>query len=149
MFGLYLGHFINGKEYPTVLKSKINELWGALDYSLNIILFVLIGFSMHLIEFESLVVIGALMAIAVVLVSRYLSVVLSSLFVDVKSFFQQKTTLILTWSALSGGISLALVMSLSESSYKSTLLTIVFVIVIFSIIIQGLTLGSVVKRLSK
>lgn len=149
MFGLYLGHFINDKEYPKVIKSKINELWGALDYSLNIILFVLIGISVHLVEFDAKVVLVSLVAIGVMIVARYMSVVFSSLIVDLRSFFDQKTTLVLTWGALRGGISLALVMSLGESSYKSTLITIVFVIVIFSIIIQGLTLGSVVKKLSK
>ena len=149
MLGLYLGHFINSTEYPKSINSKINELWEVLDYSLNVILFVLIGVSMHLVEFDMVVLAGAILAIIVMLFSRYISVVLSSLIIDVKSVYDQKTMLILTWGALRGGISLALVMSLAESSYKSTLLTIVFIIVVFSIIVQGLTLGGVVKKLSK
>ena len=149
MLGLYLGHFINSDQYPKILKSKINELWEVLDYSLNVILFVLIGVSMHVVEFDILVLVGALAAIIIMLFSRYISVVLSSFVIDIKSIYQQKTSLILTWGALRGGISLALVMSLAESSYRSTLLTIVFIIVVFSILVQGLTLGKVVKNLSK
>ena len=104
---------------------------------------------MHLVEFDMVVLAGAILAIIVMLFSRYISVVLSSLIIDFKSIYDQKTILILTWSALRGGISLALVMSLAESSYKPTLLTIVFIIVVFSIIVQGLTLGGVIKKLSK
>jgi len=149
MLGLYLGHFINSEHYPKILKSKINELWEVLDYSLNVILFVLIGVSMHVVEIDIMVLVGALLSIIVMLFSRYISVVLSSFVIDIKSIYQQKTSLILTWGALRGGISLALVMSLAESSFKSTLLTIVFIIVVFSILVQGLTLGKVVKNLSK
>ncbi len=148
MLGLYLGHFINGDSYPKELKLKIGEVWEVLDYSLNMVLFVLIGVSMHLVVFNKMLIFAAILAIIIILISRYLSVVVSSVIVDRKSI-QQSTILILTWGALRGGISLALVMSLEESSYKPTILAIVFVIVVFSIIVQGLSLGGVVRKLSK
>ena len=147
--GIYTGHFINGPEYPKQLRIKINDIWGVLDYSLNVILFVLIGVSMHLVKFDQMVVIGALLAIPGILLSRYVSVLISSFIVNAKSVFEQKTILLLSWGALRGGISLALVLSLMDSPYKSTLLTVVFCIVIFSIIVQGLTLGSVANRLTR
>ena len=149
MLGLYVGHFINGDSYPKQLRSKVNGLWEVLDFSLNMVLFVLIGISMHLVAFDNLLIVAGLIAILAIVVSRYLAVVVSSAVVEVKSIFQHNTILILTWGALRGGISLALVMSLGASPYKTTILTIVFVIVVFSIIVQGLTLGGVVKKLSK
>ena len=147
--GLYTGNFINGQSYPKELRAKINDLWGVLDYSLNIILFVLIGLSMHLIEFNQLAFIAALIAIPIILIARYISVVISSGLIEFKSVMQQKTILLLTWGALRGGISLALVMSLGASSYKATLLSVVFVVVIFSIVVQGLSLGRVAKYLTR
>ncbi len=149
MLGLYLGHFINSKEFPKELRSKINELWEVLDYSLNMVLFVLIGISLHLVVFNSLLVVAALVAIVTIVVCRYLSVVVSSAIVDIKSVSDHSTIMILTWGALRGGISLALVMSLGGSPYKSTILAIVFVIVVFSIVVQGLTLGGLAKKLAK
>lgn len=149
MLGLYLGHFIHGDQYPVQLRLKINELWEVLDYSLNMVLFVLIGISMHLVQFNGLLIITSIIAILIILISRYLSVVISTIIVDAKSIFQHTIIMILTWGALRGGISLALVLSLGESPYKSSILTVVFGIVIFSIIVQGLSLGTVVKKLSK
>ena len=147
--GIYTGHFLNGPEFPQKLKLKINDVWGVLDYSLNVILFVLIGISMHLVEFDGWVVVASLIAIPGMLLARYLSVVVSSFIVRTRSVLQQKMMLLFTWGALRGGISLALVLSLGESPYKSILLTVVFIIVIFSIIVQGLTIGRVANHLTK
>ena len=147
--GIYTGHFLNGPEFPQKLKLKINDIWGVLDYSLNVILFVLIGISMHLVEFDGWVVVASLIAIPGMLLARYLSVVVSSFIVRTRSVLQQKMMLLFTWGALRGGISLALVLSLGESPYKSILLTVVFIIVIFSIIVQGLTIGRVANHLTK
>ena len=104
---------------------------------------------MHLIEFNQLAFIAALIAIPIILIARYISVVISSGLIEFKSVMQQKTILLLTWGALRGGISLALVMSLGASSYKATLLSVVFVVVIFSIVVQGLSLGRVAKYLTR
>ena len=88
-----------------------------------------------------------LISIVIILVARYLSVLVPFQLLNFYALHKQRTMTVLTWGALRGGISLALVLSLPESEYKSLFVAVVFMIVIFSIIVQGLTIGKLVKRL--
>jgi CPA1 family monovalent cation:H+ antiporter len=99
--------------------------------------------------YEVSYIIGGLIAIPVVLLSRYLSLFLPIKFYAKKLDFIPKTNLIMTWGGLRGGISIALALSLAPAMHRELFLVITYVIVVFSIIGQGLTLEPLVKKLSK
>jgi CPA1 family monovalent cation:H+ antiporter len=63
--------------------------------------------------------------------------------------FVPKTNLIMTWGGLRGGISIALALSLTQAMYRDLFLVITYIVVVFSIIIQGLSVGSLIKKFAK
>lgn len=147
VMGIYIGDFLHCSNFSSEARKLINSFWKVLDEGLNTILFVLIGLSIHLIPFETNYIVLACISIIIILISRYISVFIPFEFLNFKSIDKQKTIAILTWGALRGGISLALVLSLPDSELKPMLSVVVFVIVIFSIIVQGLSIGKLIKRL--
>ncbi|MCL4115685.1 UNVERIFIED_CONTAM: hypothetical protein GTU68_042765 [Idotea baltica] len=145
--GLVIGNGVNHSVFKKDSKALMNGIWSVLDESLNAVLFVLIGLSMHLIEADSdLLLLGAI-SILIVLVARTISVILpASLLKHSKKEFWPSTG-ILIWGGLRGGISLALALSLEENLHGSEIFVVTFVVVVFSILVQGMSLGPVVKRL--
>ena len=79
--------------------------------------------------------------------ARYISVFLPSLVIRLKEEINQKTILILTWGGLRGGISIALALSIQEENYRNIWVTITYVVVCFSILVQGLTIGKLAQKL--
>ena len=144
--GITVGHKLHLNEVVTGTNKLFNNFWGVLDETLNGILFLLIGLSLHLIDFNSDLAILAVVMVVVVLLSRYISVLVpfSFLHEDKK---EKGALVLLTWGGLRGGISLGLAMSLPESQAKDTIILITFVIVAFSIIVQGLSVGKLANRL--
>ncbi|MGY8911063.1 MAG: cation:proton antiporter domain-containing protein, partial [Flavobacteriales bacterium] len=127
----------------------VDKFWELLDILLNAILFVLIGMEMLLLVFEGKFVIAGLIAIPVVLACRYISLFLPINIFKKKLDFVPKTNLIMTWGGLRGGISIALVLGLTSDMHRDLFLVITYVVVVFSIIVQGLTVGSLVKKLKE
>jgi len=127
----------------------VDKFWELLDILLNAILFVLIGMEMLLLVFEGKFMIAGLIAIPVVLACRYLSLFLPINIFKKKLDFVPKTNLIMTWGGLRGGISIALALGLTADMHRDLFLVITYVVVVFSIIVQGLTVGSLVKRLKE
>lgn len=145
--GLIIGnkmHLNDAKEKGNVF---YNRFWEVLDEALNGILFLMIGLSLHLIPVTPGFVLLGVIMIVMVLMSRYISIILPlALF---KGKLDKGTKTILTWAGLRGGISLALAMSLPESEGKDLILLITFLVVAFSIIIQGLSIGKLVKKINQ
>jgi len=127
----------------------VDKFWELLDILLNAILFVLIGMEMLLLVFEGKYIIVGLIAIPVVLACRYISLFLPINIFKKKLDFVPKTNLIMTWGGLRGGISIALALGLTSDMHRDLFLVITYVVVVFSIIVQGLTVGSLVKRLKE
>ncbi|WP_026777608.1 sodium:proton antiporter [Polaribacter sp. Hel_I_88] len=127
----------------------VDKFWELLDILLNAILFVLIGMEMLLLVFEGKYMIAGLIAIPVVLACRYISLFLPINIFKKKLDFVPKTNLIMTWGGLRGGISIALALGLTSDMHRDLFLVITYVVVVFSIIVQGLTVGSLVKRLKE
>ncbi|WP_339883987.1 sodium:proton antiporter [Polaribacter vadi] len=127
----------------------VDKFWELLDILLNAILFVLIGMEMLLLVFEGKFVIAGLIAIPVVLACRYISLFLPINIFKKKLDFVPKTNLIMTWGGLRGGISIALALGLTSDMHRDLFLVITYVVVVFSIIVQGLTVGSLVKKLKE
>ncbi|MFK8056967.1 MAG: cation:proton antiporter [Saprospiraceae bacterium] len=146
--GLYIGNGLNHDVFMKESKDMMNGIWSVIDESLNAVLFVLIGLSAHLLEFDSQLFTLGIIAIVILLIGRAVSVILpSSLLKHNKKEFWPSTG-ILIWGGLRGGISLALAMSLSDELHGLEIFSVTFIVVVFSILVQGLSLGRVVKKLS-
>ena len=144
--GLYLGNLINREDFIAHTREVTTEVWHILDESLNTILFVLIGLGIHLVTFEWNVFYLGLLCIVIAIVSRFISIALPfSLLKQDENLW--KTTSILTWGGLRGGISIALALSLSNTEYGDQLLLLCFIVVVFSIIVQGLTISKLADKL--
>ncbi len=145
--GIIIGNKINVKENKGATRKLLNEMWEVLDDIFNGILFVLIGLAIHLLKFDLDHLILGISAIVIVLISRFISVFLPYSLLKHKEDKPLKTVAVLTWGGLRGGISIALALSLADTSSSEVILYITYVVVLFSIIVQGLSIGKLVKRL--
>tara|TARA_R110000868_G_scaffold322991_1_gene583922 strand:- start:205 stop:1440 length:1236 start_codon:yes stop_codon:yes gene_type:complete len=131
-----------------ITETYVDKFWELIDILLNTLLFVLIGMEMLVLTFKVDYILAGLVAIPVILICRYLSLLLPINFFKEKLDFVPNTNLIMTWGGLRGGISIALALGLSEEMNRDMFLVITYVVVVFSIIVQGLTVGKLVKKLA-
>ncbi|MBG9377298.1 sodium:proton antiporter [Panacibacter sp. DH6] len=144
--GIFIGNY--GKKYAMsdVSKEYIDKFWELIDEILNIILFVLIGLELLLIKnFDNYWLIG-IITIPVVLFARFISILLPSLIVRLQQKMTMKTIVFLTWGGLRGGVSVALALSLGAGMHKNLFIFITYCVVVFSIIVQGLTIEKIVNK---
>lgn len=132
-----------------VTETYVDKFWELIDLLLNAALFVLIGLEIVVMNFAGSYVTAGLLAIPVVLLCRYVALAPPIALFSKKLEFVPKTNLIMTWGGLRGGISIALALSLSAEMPRDIILTITYIIVVFSIIVQGLTVGRLVKSLQQ
>jgi CPA1 family monovalent cation:H+ antiporter len=123
----------------------LEKFWSLVDDVLNAVLFLLIGLELFIIPFEPIRLAAGLIVIPTVLVARLISVSVPITLLRVaRRSFSPRVIRILTWSGLRGGISVALVLSLPEFASRDLLISCTYQVVLFSIIVQGLTIKSVV-----
>jgi CPA1 family monovalent cation:H+ antiporter len=145
--GLLLGNDrARATSMSVVTEKYVDKFWELLDILLNAILFVLIGMELLILIFNFEAVIAGIIAIPVVLACRYLSLFLPIHLFKEKLQFVPKTNLIMTWGGLRGGISIALALGLTTEMHRDVFLVITYVVVVFSIIVQGLTVGKLINR---
>jgi len=148
--GLMVGNdTVRNSAMSEVTETYVDKFWELVDVLLNTLLFVLIGMEILVLTFEGQYIFAGLLAVPIVLLSRYLSLWVPIHFFSKKLEFVPNTTLIMTWGGLRGGISIALALSLTSEMHRELFLVITYVIVVFSIIGQGLTVGPLIKRLTK
>ena len=147
VIGLILGNKVSKTAMSDTTRDYHNKFWELIDDFLNAILFVLIGLQMVLLPFITNYILIGVLAIVLLLLCRYLSLSIPILFLKNKELFNRRTAIIMTWGGLRGGLSIALILSLPESQYKEIMVSITYIIVIFSILVQGLTTGKLVKKL--
>ncbi len=129
-------------------KYEMNVFWEVLDEILNAVLFVLIGLEVLVLSFEWNFAVVSLIAIPLVLLARFITVfVLSKAFPDEHDENPSASIKILTWGGLRGAISVALALSLDPSPYREFIVFITYVVVVFSILVQGLTIKGVAMKL--
>jgi CPA1 family monovalent cation:H+ antiporter len=145
--GLIVGDKGREKDMSDVTREYLDKFWGMLDEILNAVLFVLIGLKMLVLPISRTTLLVGLVAIVVVLAARWVSVGLPLVVLRRWYPFDRYILRVLTWGGLRGGISVALALSLPESMPHDLLVGITYVVVVFSIIGQGLTIGPLVKRL--
>lgn len=147
MAGLVVGNKGRETGMSQVTRDYIDKFWEMVDELLNAILFLLIGMEMLVMQFTiSYLVLGCI-AIIIVLMARWISVSGSVLLLRNKNVFERHAIPILTWGGLRGGISVALALSVPKGDYGDLILAITYIVVLFSIIVQGLTIGRFAKRL--
>ena len=127
----------------------VDKFWELIDILLNALLFVMIGMEMLVLVVKGSYITAGLIAIPLILACRYLSLLLPINFFKKKLDFVPNTNLIMTWGGLRGGISIALALGLTNEMHRDLFLVITYIVVVFSIIVQGLTVGKLVKKLSK
>ncbi|OJU76614.1 MAG: sodium:proton antiporter [Bacteroidetes bacterium 47-18] len=142
--GLYLGNFDKKASKMTVqTKDYLHKFWELVDEIMNAILFLLIGFELIVITTVREYWLGGVIAIGVVLFARLLSIWLPSRIIPFRKRFNAETIKILVWGGLRGGVSIALALSMAPGHFKDQIVSITYIVVVFSIIVQGLTIGKV------
>ncbi|MEZ5041986.1 MAG: sodium:proton antiporter [Saprospiraceae bacterium] len=127
----------------------VDKFWELMDILFNALLFVMIGLEIVLINFERSYFVAGLLAIPIVLLSRYLSLSGPIALFKKRLEFIPKTNLIMTWGGLRGGISIALALSLLATMPRDQIVAMTYIVVVFSIVVQGLTVERMVKKFGK
>ncbi len=127
----------------------VDKFWELIDILLNTLLFVLLGMEILVLTYDADYLLAGIITIPVVLICRYLSLLLPINFFRKKLEFVPRTGLIMTWGGLRGAISIALALGLTAEMNRELFLLITYVVVVFSILVQGLTVGRLVKRATR
>ena len=146
--GLLIGN--KGRKYAMSDKTRehLDNFWELIDEILNAMLFVLIGLEVLILTFNTEYLLAGVIMVPVVLIIRFISVGVPVSLMKLRHSFTPKIVRILTWGGLRGGISIALVLTLPHGEYREALLMITYVIVVFSILVQGMTVGKLVRSSS-
>lgn len=145
--GLIVGNdTVRGTSMSQQTETYVDKFWELMDILLNAILFVLIGLEILILEIDQQVLIAASIAIVIVLSARFFSLLLPVQFFRKRLAFVPHTTTIMAWGGLRGGISIALALVLPEEC-RALFLTVTYGVVVFSIVVQGLTVGRLARRL--
>ena len=153
VMGLFLNQNIDGDDkqegIQKVMGDYVYKFWHLLDETLNAILFILIGLEIIPIlqNFDISYFLIVLIVIVVVVVSRGVGVFLPIKILSLKRSFEKNTALIITWGGLRGGLSIALALNLPDAigDGKDLILILTYGVVLFTILVQGLTLKKIVK----
>jgi len=130
-------------------ENYVDKFWELIDILLNTVLFVLIGMELLVLDLEIEFILAGLLVIPIALICRYVSLVIPVNVYKNRLDFVPNTNLIMTWGGLRGAISIALALGLTAEMNRELFLVMTYVVVIFSIIVQGLTVGKLVKKLRK
>lgn len=145
--GIITGNKVKRQALSEVSRDYVSKFWELVDEILNAVLFLLIGLEMLIIKVNGTVLIIALISILIVLSARWVSVFLPILLLRFKIKFENNAVSILTWGGLRGALSVALALSLRKTMYRDAFLLITYVVVVFSILVQGLTIQRFASRL--
>ena len=147
--GLIIGNYGKKVAMSSSTRDYLTKFWELIDEVMNAILFLFIGFELLLIDDLIDQILLGVVTIFIVLLSRALSIVIPARTLLRKNTFSKGSLIVLVWGGIRGGVSIALVLSMPNSEWKELLLEITYIVVLFSIVVQGLTVGSVAKRVLK
>jgi monovalent cation:H+ antiporter, CPA1 family len=144
--GLVVGN--SGRQGESeVTHAHVDTFWELLDEILNAVLFVLIGLEMLVVPLGGPALLAGVVAFGAVLLARLAAVATPLALLRQWADFRNHGLTLLTWGGLRGGISVALALSLPDTPTHRLIVTVTYVVVIFSILGQGLTIGPLARRL--
>lgn len=127
----------------------VEAFWKLVDEILNAVLFLMIGFEVFAVAFSMEILTAGVLAIALSLAGRLAAVAIPVYLLKPFRRFPPGVVPIMTWGGLKGGISVALALSLPDTEWKPLILAATYMIVIFSIIVQGLTVAPLANRFGR
>ncbi|QMW01906.1 cation:proton antiporter [Spirosoma foliorum] len=143
--GLVVGNFGKATRISVNTRDYLDKFWELIDEIMNAILFLIIGFELLLIPHIMNYWLVGIISIAVVLFARFISIWVPTLLIPFDTKFDRRTITILVWGGLRGGVSVALALSIDEDLNKNLFLSITYFIVVFSVMVQGLTVGKLTQ----
>ena len=146
--GLFIGNHGRAFAMSDKTREHVDTFWELIDEILNVILFMLIGLELLVMPIRREWLLAGGIAIAIVLLARLVSV--AGIIGALRTVTSQSRGAIrvLTWGGLRGGISVAMALSLPANDSRSLLLTLTYIVVIFSLLVQGLTVGRLIRRVT-
>jgi len=141
--GLFMGNFNINFKMKSATKDYLIKFWELIDEILNAILFLFIGFELLMIKDLHNFIVPGFLVIIVVLFARFISIWMPSKFMSAKNKFTKRTIKVLVWGGIRGGVSIALALSLPKNEYSTTIISITYFVVVFSIVVQGLSIGRI------
>ena len=147
--GLIIGNKVKDEAMSGVTQDYLSKFWELIDEILNAILFLLIGMEMLVIKIHPVVLIIGSIMIIIVILARLISVAFSVNILRRRIVFEPHVVALLTLGGLRGGLSVALALSLTSAMHKDEFVLITYIVVVFSILVQGLMIGKVAGRLQR
>lgn len=143
--GLMIGNHGRVLAMSEQSREHLDTFWELIDEILNAVLFVLLGLEVMVLSYQTEYALAALAIIPLVLFARFASVGLPVLLMNRFRTFTPNVIQVMTWGGLRGGISVALALSLPLGEHRDVILAITYAVVLFSILVQGLSIGHLIR----
>ncbi len=151
--GLFIGNEARAGAMSEKTREHLDDFWELMDEILNAVLFVLIGLELLIISFSGRTLLAGLVAFPVVILARFIAVALPVSLMRRRRVFTPGAIRVLTWGGLRGGVSVALALSIpghlpsgARVPEREIVLAITYAVVVISIVVQGLTIGPLLRR---
>src|SRR5690606_23855543 len=149
--GLIIGNYGKAVAMSETTRDYLSKFWELIDEILNAILFLFIGFELLMLpDLQEQLLLGVV-AIFICLLARTLAIFIPASTILRRNTYSKGSLTTMVWGGIRGGVSIALVMSIPNSigDIKDILLEVTYIVVLFSIVVQGLTVGKVAKKVLK
>ena len=143
--GIFIGNHGRRMAMSEITRQHLDTFWELVDEILNALLFVLIGLEVLVLTLRWDYLTAGLMAVPVALLARFISIGLPVMILRRWRSYAPRTVSIMTWAGLRGGISVAMALSLPAVCHRELILTMTYVVVAFSVLVQGMTVQRMVQ----
>lgn len=149
--GLFMGNFSESFKMKSETQDYLIKFWELIDEIMNAVLFLFIGFELLLIKDLNDYLVAGGICIMIVLAARWIAIFVPTKFMSLRYRFSPQTVKVLVWGGIRGGVSIALALSIPQNDYNKIIISITYCVVVFSIVVQGLTIGKVAnpKQIAK